>query len=52
LGWAGRQGLAWDMTPTGSGERWGCRLEIYRTDPAVQPNMNRWRTDLAIRLAD
>jgi hypothetical protein len=34
------------------GERWGCRLEIYHTDPLEQPDMNAWRTELAFRLAD
>src|SRR5215831_15721980 len=40
------------MSLAGSGERWGCRLEIYHTDPAVEPDMNSWVTELAFRLAD
>jgi effector-binding domain-containing protein len=51
LDWAERRGLRWDVTQTAGGERWGCRLEVYRTDPAVEPDMNRWETDLAFRLA-
>lgn len=47
LAWAERAGLEWDAT----GDRWGCRLEEYLTDPAVQPDMNQWETRLAFRLA-
>jgi effector-binding domain-containing protein len=52
LDWADRQGLAWDKQPTEQGERWGCRLEIYETDPAEQPDPHKWETELAFRLAD
>ena len=51
LDWAGRQGLHWDMTETAKGQRWGCRLEVYHTDPAEEPDMRRWETELAFRLA-
>lgn len=51
LDWAERGGLTWDMTPTGQGELWGCRLEEYLTDPADEPDMTRWATRLAFRLA-
>jgi len=34
------------------GERWGSRLEIYLTDPAKKPDLSKWVTQLAIRLAD
>jgi effector-binding domain-containing protein len=52
LDWAPRQGLAWDVTETPEGQRWGCRLEVYKTDPAEQPDMGRWETELLFRLAD
>lgn len=52
LDWAPRQGLAWDMTPGEDGERWGSRVEFYRTNPAEQPDMNKWVTQLAFRLTD
>jgi effector-binding domain-containing protein len=51
LDWAARQGLRWDMTETAHGQRWGCRLEIYHTDPADEPDMRKWETELAFRLA-
>jgi hypothetical protein len=52
LAWARRQGLAWDREPTPAGERWGCRVESYRTDPAEEPDRSRWTVELAFRLAD
>jgi effector-binding domain-containing protein len=52
LDWAAQQGLAWDVTDTPEGQRWGCRLEVYETDPAEQPDMSKWETQLLFRLAD
>jgi effector-binding domain-containing protein len=52
LDWAARQGLAWDVTQTADGQRWGCRLEVYNTDPRVEPDMAKWETELWFRLAD
>jgi effector-binding domain-containing protein len=52
LDWAAQQGLAWDMNETPEGQRWGCRLEVYKTDPAEQPDMSKWETELLFRLAD
>ncbi len=49
---AHHRGLVWDSEPTPAGERWGCRLESYLTDPREEPDMNRWRVELAFRLAD
>lgn len=52
LDWAAARDLTWDMSDTPAGQRWGCRMEIYLTDPSEQPDMTRWRTQLAFRLAD
>jgi len=52
LAWAAERGLAFDVTQTDKGEQWGCRLESYLTDPAVQPDTRQWQTELAFRLAD
>jgi effector-binding domain-containing protein len=52
LDWAEARGLAWDMSRTDAGEKWGCRLENYLTDPAEQPDLSKWQTELAFRLAD
>jgi effector-binding domain-containing protein len=52
LDWAAGQGLTWDMSPGEQGERWGARLETYLTDPSEEPDMSKWVTELAFRLAD
>jgi effector-binding domain-containing protein len=52
LGWADSKGLSWDKSEVAGGEAWGARLEIYETDPAVEPDMDKWETELAFRLAD
>ena len=51
LDWAAGQGLTWDVMETEEGDRWGARLEIYETDPAQEPNMDNWETELAFQLA-
>ena len=47
LDWAAGQGLSWDVSSDGSGERWGARLENYLTDPSQEPDMSKWLTELA-----
>jgi hypothetical protein len=44
--------LSWDATETDRGTRWGCRLEVLHTHPAEEPDMNKWETQLAFRIAD
>jgi effector-binding domain-containing protein len=46
--WAADQGLKWQL----SGNTWGSRLEIYLTNPAEEPNMERWQTEVTYLLAD
>jgi effector-binding domain-containing protein len=52
LNWTGQQNLDLDVSPDEDGEHWAARLEIYETDPAVEPDMTKWTTQLAFRLAD
>ena len=51
LAWAAEKGLTFDVSKTGEGEAWAGRLETYLTDPREQPDMNKWETQLAFRLA-
>lgn len=51
LDWAAEQGLTWDVTPSEDGDRWACRLENYLTDPDQEPDMSKWVTQLAFKLA-
>ncbi|WP_405778072.1 GyrI-like domain-containing protein [Streptomyces sp. NBC_00859] len=52
LEWAAARGMKWDMEKADVVEDWGCRLEIYRTDPREEPDMSKWEMELAFRLAD
>lgn len=51
LEWASEQGLAFDMSERDGSEQWAGRLEIYFTDPSQEPDMDRWETQLAFKLA-
>ncbi len=51
LKWADEQNLTWDVRQTPDGERWAARLEIYETDPVIEPDMTKWTTQLAFRLS-
>ena len=46
------EAVAFEQHTGPQGELWGCRLEIYETDPTVEPDMNPWTTTLSFRLAD
>jgi effector-binding domain-containing protein len=52
LDWADDHGLAWDVTRADGVEQWRCRVEFYLTDPAQEPDLGKWQTQLAFRLAD
>ncbi len=47
LSWAEEQGIEWQM----DGERWSSRVEWYLSDPAVEPDMSKWKTELAFLTA-
>ncbi|GAA1544418.1 GyrI-like domain-containing protein [Kribbella lupini] len=46
LAWAEKEGLEWDA----DGDRWGARLEVYKSDPMEVPDMDQWETELLFRL--
>ena len=48
---ARRRGLTWDRSDGAEGEQWVARLEFYLTDPDDEPDMNKWETELAFRVA-
>jgi effector-binding domain-containing protein len=52
LAWAADAGLTFDMRAAPGGDAWGCRLMIFLTDPADEPDPNNWKTELLFRLAD
>jgi effector-binding domain-containing protein len=51
LRWAAARGLAFDQAPSPHGDRWTCRLEELLSNPAEEPDMNKWETRLLFRLA-
>jgi effector-binding domain-containing protein len=52
IGYARETGQAFDMHTDASGDHFGCRLEIYETDPDELPNPEDWLTRLAFKLRD
>ena len=52
LEWAEKQGIVWDTYDSDMGDGFGARIEFYITDPAEEPDMTKWETEIAIRLAD
>jgi hypothetical protein len=51
LDWANTQRLSWDRHVGDEGEQLGALLEFYLTDPDDEPDMNKWETESAFRLA-
>lgn len=45
LDWAEKKGINWQMLP--DGETWAARLEFYSTDPNIEPDPQKWKTELA-----
>jgi effector-binding domain-containing protein len=50
LDWGTEHDVVWDMSETDHGQQWGMRLELYKTNPADQPDPNQWETELLFRL--
>lgn len=48
--WARENGHHWAMTKSAAGEEWACRLEIYLSDPATEPDPANWQTEIAYLL--
>jgi effector-binding domain-containing protein len=52
IGWARREGLEWDRWDDPNGDAFRARVEHYLTDPAEEPDAEKWETEVAIKLAD
>ncbi len=50
--WAHSNGIRWDRWDDPNGDAFRCRVEIFLTDPAEQPDRKKWETEVAILLAD
>jgi effector-binding domain-containing protein len=52
LAWAEKRDLRWDTWPASPrGEGWRARIETYLTNPAEEPDPEKWQTELAFLLA-
>lgn len=47
-----QQGLTWDTYASPEGDGFGARYESSLTEPNEEPDMDKWETEVAIRLAD
>ncbi len=52
LRWAEERGIVWDRWDTPEGDAFRARVETEYTDPADEPDMAKWETEVAIKLAD
>lgn len=52
IGWARLTGQDFDQHSEGDDDFFACRLELYESDPAEVPDMEKWITTLAIKLKD
>lgn len=52
VGWAKETGVSWDVERQGTNEIFAGRLEIYHDDLMSQPDPAKWRTEVAIKVAD
>jgi effector-binding domain-containing protein len=49
--WIEEQGLKVDVRRTPESDKFGRRLEVYLTDPAVEKDPQKWETEVAFKLA-
>lgn len=52
LDWGAEKGLVWDTYEDENGDGFGARIEFFLTNPEEEPDMAKWQTEVAIRLAD
>jgi len=50
LAWGQQHGVAWRKQPRGKAEAWDARFEFYLDGPDTEPDMAKWRTDLAFQV--
>ena len=51
LDWAAANQISWETTMIGLVEWWQMRTEVYLTDPATEPDPQKWRTELVFLTA-
>jgi effector-binding domain-containing protein len=48
--WVEEQGLNVEIVKSPDGDRFGCWLEVYLTDPGVEKDPEKWETEVALKL--
>ena len=52
IDWGKKMSIKWDMSETEEGDQFGCRLEVYLTDPGTELDPEKQETEVTIRLSD
>jgi len=52
IDWGFEHGVVWDSQQTERGEAFGARLESYIKGPENEPDPDKWKTEVAIRMVD
>lgn len=50
--WAKANEVRWDNQMEGKDEVWGGRFEYYLTDPAVEPDLEKWSTEIEYKIKE
>lgn len=50
LAWGQENGIVWQASK--DQREWAARIEFYLTDPAEEPDMQKWQTELAFLVAE
>lgn len=51
IGWASKEGLTWDAWDAPEGHAFRSRVEFTLTEPDDEPDIAKWDTEVAIKLA-
>jgi len=52
IGWSRLTNQPLDQRTEGADDYFACRLELYETEPDVEPDMKKWETRLEFKLKD
>jgi effector-binding domain-containing protein len=52
LDWAQENHITWQTSMLNDVEWWRARSEFYHTDPAVEPDPEKWQTELVFLTAE
>jgi effector-binding domain-containing protein len=50
--WSENRGISWDKKIADNEEVWGGRFEYYLTDPAIEPDLNKWSIEIAFKIRE